>query len=100
MLIIWNAWYLECLVFGMLGIWNAWYLEYSCTSPGFTKVALVHLLPIYYRFLSILRKSITSHSTTKRSTAHLLSYQSTALIVLQNRDCGSRLYTSNVVLLP
>src|SRR6266536_137200 len=43
-LIIWNACYLECLVFGILSY-----------STSFTKFHWFHSLPIYYRFLSVLR---------------------------------------------
>ena len=43
-LIIWNACYLECLVFGILSY-----------STSFTKFHWFHSLPIYYRFPSVLR---------------------------------------------
>jgi hypothetical protein len=75
MLVIWNACYLECLLFGMLVIWNACYLEcllfgillYSTSFTkfyyGFTKIAGSVITYILQISLVYLEQSITSHST-------------------------------------
>src|SRR6266536_3238276 len=62
MLVIWNACYLECLVFGILPY-----------STSFTMFHRFHSLPIYYRVSSVLRtiNHFSFHPRTFNSSTNI-----------------------------
>jgi len=71
-LIIWNACYLECLVFGILSY-----------STSFTKFRWFHSLPIYYGFPSILR-------TINHFSFHPRTFNSSTVVAISNANQQNR----------